>query len=578
MRHVCSDTYEVYKDEKIAERRDRRNSRKGDAVSQSFSVQKRVKLWLDGLKPYWKIQVKKTAPLLHTKASGRLDGNLLNVQLKADVRQIIRGRARLQTAHHAGDHTPNDIRSSSDDSTTKRTPAAIRQEGDSDEAIDFAQPKSFLLMEGMNVRMHIGRSHVTKESVVQMQSKSEEQLPLDPHAAPTLIEVPELHYRSSTSILTPRFVSAAPDAAGTEGAGAQQRLQRHQSVHFIDTDADDGDEEGQSMTMQHTVVLGMLTLRKSDTEGYTMPSSTARMLVCELRTGEEIEIRDRTDYLGDVVTLRFTRVPPLVQTVAHDLMTGKDVIRQDTYAEFEVVKVNTLTPVEMQRGMPSGRAADRDTSVGDAMMRVGCKVDPNVAQLCLPYQLYARLSGRLMFSWLRGVGWTVITRSFKGWCVSPYLKLKRRCTRYCTGREEIDDLIEGFLDAKLRHVKSSHTSWKGDEETAYERMKSSYAEEDLQMDEVARHIRFANGRKMTKKRASDRRKSYAFMQKKGYDVQEMQIAVTKYLDGVEDHIGISNTPSEHQGPHETNSVEKMATRQVDEYLRSKYAGAIRYES
>eukprot|EP01043_Picozoa_sp_COSAG02_P049244 COSAG02_NODE_4926_length_4827_cov_2.783418_6_plen_551_part_00 len=550
-------------------------------MSQSFSVQKRIKLWLDGLKPYWKIQVKKTAPLLHTKAPGRgLDDNPLNVQQKADVRQIIHGRARLQTAHHAG---VQDILSGSDNSATKKTPGAIRQDGESDEAIDLAQPKSFLLMEGMNVRMHIGRSHVTKESVVQMrehvqmQGKSEEKLPLDPHAAPTLIEVPELHCRSSTSILAPRFVSAAPDAAGTDGARARGQLQRSQSVHFIDTDADDGDEEGQTMAMQHTVVLGMLTLRKSDTEGHTMPSSTARMLICKLRTGEEIEIRDRTDYLGDVVTLRFTRVPPLVQTVAHDLMTGQDVIRQDTYAEFEVVKVNTLAPVKLQHGMPSGRAADGDRGVGDAMLRLGCKVDPNVAQLCLPYQLYARLSGRLVFSWLRGAGWSVITRSYKGWCVSPYLKLKRRCRRYCTGREEIDDLIEGFLDAKLWHVKSSHTTWTSHEETAYERMKSSYAEEDLQMIEVARHIRFANGRKMTKKRASARRKSYAFMQKVG-DVQEMQIAVTKYLDGVEDDIGLINsTLSEHHNSHETNTVEKMAARQVDEYLRSKYAGAIRYE-
>jgi hypothetical protein len=557
-------------------------------VNQSFSVQKRVKMWLDGLQPYWKIQVKKTAPLLRRKVSDSLglDDDLLNAQQKADVRQIIRGRARLQTSvavpRTLGDH--DDISRSPDDSAAKATPAAMHQEEDADATSEFAQTQSFLLVEGMNVRMHIGRSHVTKESVVQMREhaqmkqKAEEQLPLDPHAAPTLIEVPEIHNRSpSSSIMMPRFVSAAPAAEGTEGAGARERIQRSQSVHFIDTAADDGDEEGQSMAMEHTVVLGMLTLRKSDTEGHTMPSSTARMLVCELQTGEEIEIRDRGDYLGDVVTLRFTRVPPLVRTVAVDLMTGKDVIRQDTYAEFEVVRVNTLTPVELQRGRKPERGADGDRDVGQAMVRVGCKVDPNVAQLCLPYQLYARLSGRLICAWLRGVGSSVIVHSCTDWCLSPYLKLKRLCSRYCTGRREIDDIIEGFLDAKLWHVKSTRAAWKSHEESAYELMKRSFAEEDVQMIEVAHHIRFANSRKMTNKRAVARRKSYASMQKDG-NVQEMQIAVNRYLDGVEDDIHVDSKSSQDQDFHGTNAVEMMATRQVDEYLRSKYAGAIRYDS
>lgn len=551
-------------------------------MSQSFSVQKRVKMWLDGLKPYWKVQVKRTAPLLRGNASSSLglDDDLFKAQQKADVGQIIRGRARLHTSMMGLDtETDHTISRNSDDSTARATPAAMRQEEDTDDAIDFVQAKSFLLVEGMKVRMHIGRSHVTKESVVQVRehaeinSKAGEQLPLDPHVAPTLIEVPEIYNRSS-SIMAPRFVSAAPVAEGTEGTGARERCQ---SMHFIDTEAGDGEEKGRSMAMEHTVVLGMLTLRKSDTEGYTMPSSTARLLVCELRTGEEIEIRDRTDYLGDVVTLRFARVPPLVQTVAHDLLTGNDVIRQDTYAEFVVVKVNTLTPVELQRGMKLGRSAGGDSSGGDGdNVRVGCTVDPTVAHLSLPYQLYARLSARLMCSWLRGVGWSVIAHSCKGWCLSPFLKRKRLCTRLCIGRQQIDDLIEDFLDAKLWHVKSSRAAWKSREESAYELMKRSYAEENVQMTDVARQIRFANGRKMTEKRALALKKSYVAMQKDG-GVQDMQIAVIRYLNGIDDDIYIDKPPQD-QDARETNTVEMMATRQVDEYLRTKYAGAIRYES
>lgn len=573
---MCSDTYEVYKDEKIEERRDRRNSKKGDTVNQSFSVQKRVKMWLDGLKPYWKIQVKETAPMLHAKM---FDDSLKIDDQKADVRQIIRGRARLQTSipHALRDYETS---RSIDDSATKATPAAVHQAEDADDPIEFAQAQPFVLAEGMNVRMHIGRSHVTKESVVQvrehaqMKQKAEEQLSLDPHAAPTLIEVPEIRSQSSSSsIITPRFVSAAPVTEDTEGSGARERIQRQRSVHFIV--ADDSDEEGQSTAVEQTVVLGMLTLRKSDTEGHTMPSSTARMLVCELQTGEEIEIRDRSDYLGDVVTLRFTRVPPLVRTVAHDLMTGKDVIRQDTYAEFEVVRVNTLTPVELQHDRKPGRHADGGRCVGEAIVRVACKVDPNIAQLCLPYQLYARLYCRLMCSWLRGVEWKVIVNSCTSWCLRPCLELVRVHKRHCTGRQEIDDVIEKFLDAKLRHVKSSRAAWKSHEESAYELMKRSYAKEDIQMVEVARHIRFANGRKMTEKRAMARKNSYASMQKDG-DVQEMQIAVAKYLDGVEGDIHVDSQSPQDQDSHEVNAVEVMATRQVDEYLRSKYAGAIRY--
>ena len=541
-------------------------------------------MWLDGLKPYWKIQVKKTAPLLQAQASDNIADELLHTQQQADTRQIISGRNRLQTSIGA----PN----AASGSAAEAESTAMRQDDDKDDQVDFLHTKRFLLAKGMKVRMHIGRSHVTKESVIQMHEHARmktnrgEELRLDPQAAPTLVEVPEDYRKTPSSMLAPRFVSVAHAAEGTEEDGAdgksstatrlsrgKRALQRNHSLHFIDTAAEH-DEEGQSMALEQTVVLGMLTLRKSATEGYTMPSSTARMLICELRPGEEIEIRDRTGYLGNVVALRFNCVPPLVQTVAHDLMTGNDVIRRDTYAEFEVVRVDTLTPVQLRRGRNPKFGAG-----GEAMiLGSGCEIDTNVAQLCLPYQLYVRLSARLMSTRLRGAWWSVIVRSCKSCCSSQHLKLKRLFTRHCIGKQGIDDLIEEFLDDKLRHIKSSGSATgKSYDDSAYELMKRSYAQEDVLVSEVALHIRHANSRKMTKSRALARRKSYAAM-RKDVSIQEMQLAVTRYLDGTEeDDVQRSIEAIEDQDTCGRNAVELTAISQVDEYLRSKYAGAIRYE-
>ena len=544
---------------------------------------KRVKMWLDGLTPHWKIQVKETAPLLQAKASDTIADELLHTQQQADTSQIISGRNRLQTSIGASNAAAG--------SAAEAVSTSTRQEDDKGGQTDFLQTRRFLLAKGMKVRMHIGRSHVTKDSVSQlheharMNRKGEEELRLDPQAAPTLVEMPEGYRRTPSSMLAPRFVSVAHAAEGTEEDVAdgksstatrlsrgKRAVQRSHSLHFIDTAAEHGDEEGQSMALEHTVVLGMLTLRKSATEGYTMPSSTARMLICELRPDEEIEIRDPTGYLGDVVALRFKRVPPLVQTVAHDLMTGNDVIRRDTYAEFEVVRVNTLTPVQLPRGRTPKLGVGGEASI----LGSGCEIDTNTAQLCLPYQLYARLSARLMCTRLRAAWWSAIVQSCKSCCSSQHLKLQRLFTRRCIGKQGIDDLIEEFLDDKLRHIKSSGSAARNSyDDGAYELMKRSYAQEDVNVSEVALHIRHANSRKMTKARALARRKSYAAM-RKDVSVQEMQLAVTRYLDGIDidDVQGSIEISEDMRG---RNAVELMAISQVDEYLRSKYSGAIRYE-
>ena len=55
-------------------------------------------MWLDGLTPHWKIQVKETAPLLQAKASDTIADELLHTQQQADTSQIISGRNRLQTS------------------------------------------------------------------------------------------------------------------------------------------------------------------------------------------------------------------------------------------------------------------------------------------------------------------------------------------------------------------------------------------------------------------------------------------------------------------------------------------------
>lgn len=563
-------------------------------MSRSFSVQKRLKTWVDGLKPYWKIQVKTTAPLLRRQGSNTIgvDDELLGAEQEADTKQIINGRDRLQTSIGSIEAGKLYNAPGSGDGSAEATTIPTRHE-ENNEYLSHTRP--LLLAEGMKVRMHIGRSHVTKESVDQMreharmESETKQELRLDPHAAPTLVEVQENRRRTPSSLLTPRFVSIVPDVGTEEGAVDGQidmatqvskgkELKRNHSLHFIDTTADDGDEEAQSMSLKHTVVLGMLTLRKSATEGYTMPSSTARKLICELRAGEEIEIRDRTEYLGDVATLQFLRVPPLVQTVAHDLMTGNDVIRRDTYAEFEVVKVHTLTPVDLQctaTGKPQTSAVGDSVGAGHTSLGVGCEIDADIAQLCLPYQLYARLYTRLACTWLGGGGWSVIAQSCKSWFSKPFFKLERLYIRRCTSMRSIEDLIEEFLDEKLRHVKSSRsTVGTSYQHSAYELMKRSYARGDVRVRDVAPHIRHANSRNMTEKLALARQKSHTSLQTNA-KVREMKIAVIKYLDGTDVHAGREEPGN--PNPCGSNDVGLMAIQKVDEYLRSKYGGAIRYE-
>jgi hypothetical protein len=156
------------------------------------------------------------------------------------------------------------------------------------------------------------------------------------------------------------------------------------------------------------------------------------------------------------------------------------------------------------------------------------------------------------------------------------LKLQRLFTRRCIGKQGIDDLIEEFLDDKLRHIKSSGSAARNSyDDGAYELMKRSYAQEDVNVSEVALHIRHANSRKMTKARALARRKSYAAM-RKDVSVQEMQLAVTRYLDGI-DIDDVQGSIEASEDTRGRNAVELMAISQVDEYLRSKYSGAIRYE-
>jgi hypothetical protein len=395
-----------------------------------------------------------------------------------------------------------------------------------------------------------------------------------------------------------------------EGGWQPQRPQRHLSVHYIDTSAEIGDdEEAQAAALEQTVVLGMITRRKSATEGYTMPSSTARMLICELTPGEEIVIKDRSEFLGDSVTIRFERVPPLIHTVAHDLMTGNDVVRRDTYAEFEVVKVHTLTPTQPRHGNGSNGKP----------LGVGCRIDPNIANLCVPYALYARLSGRLMGTWLGGGGWSVLAQSCKSCCYSPCAALGRVYTRRCTTKEKIEDLIEEFLDGKLQHVQSNRgggSHEKSYDQSDYELMKGAYARMDVAVDDVAHQIRHFNSRKMTAKLALRRERTHESM--RNSNVQAMKISVMRYLDGTSDtdadaDPGYQRRQQQQQQQQQRSVAEEeggvggeserqpagavssgsgggrngqnghdvevmaMAMTKVDDYLRSKYGGALRYQ-
>jgi hypothetical protein len=249
-------------------------------------------------------------------------------------------------------------------------------------------------------------------------------------------------------------------------------------------------------TWQSMIVLTLLDRHEHRSRGVMIPGRNTTRMLENLHEGEQIWIKDPANFLGNEVGLTYRLADAaqstasgvddgsttgsasslfIIDTPVEDLLTGRVVTRRDTYADFTVDSVFTLESQSNEHSL-------------------SCWLDPSIANLVIPYPLYCKLLARSQWKRLRLLKGCCsdLCSTFTKRVVNPCLDVRKFYLQTFRGQERVADLVEQYLDGKLRHVaahKHDARFKQQFDDTWYDQEKRAFAAMDVTLADVPRQVR-----------------------------------------------------------------------------------------